>query len=476
MTTAPRVLALTALLAACGLPLAAAEVIDVKAAESKPTAETKPAASEDCVMQIDNRKVPVENVKDREIKFKRSATEDDIDFRELWSTSFDGVSWSAWQKHNQTFPKDTPIIWPSVQENHWRVYLRRVNKSGAAAPLPDASFHTNPAMQKAMTEFIVDRTAPKVAVLFPEAKAKLRGGIQYPVRWDASDPHLRDRPVVIEWTDGKGKWETVAENLTNNGSFDWTVPKAMTSSGVLKVSVADKAGNSAFAQSDQILVDSMNPRGRVTGPLISNKQDVALDVEVNDGGPAGLKDARLWISQDDGTSWSEGSWINDPFKTVAWKAPADGRYRLYILATDQAGNPSPTPKGKAEDQFVLLVDSTRPVVQLGSAIGIVEADKPAGNRTSFKAGTRVAVPFTVKDANLDAKSAAVYLQTDSAKGWDLLAENLATDAAYRFALPTVATKTARIKVLAKDAAGNVGEVTAGEAFQIDTEVSADILE
>ncbi len=244
----------------------------------------------------------------------------------------------------------------------------------------------------------------------------------------------------------------------------------MTSSGILRLTAADKAGNRTATENGNLLVDSVNPRGRVTGPAISAKQDVTLDLEVGDAGPAGLAKAQLWVSQDDGTSWTEGPFISEPFKQVGWKAPADGRYRLYVLAVDKAGNPSPTPKGKAEDQFVLTVDSTQPTIQLGSAIGIVEANVPAGSRIAFKAGTRVAVPFTIKDANLQPNSATIFLQTDSAKGWMVLGENQSTDTAFRFELPATATKTARIKVTARDVAGNVGEAVAGEVFQIDTEV------
>jgi hypothetical protein len=249
----------------------------------------------------------------------------------------------------------------------------------------------------------------------------------------------------------------------------------MTTAGILRVTAVDKAGNSASAESGQILVDSINPRGRVVGPAISAKQDVAFDLEVSDAGPAGLREARLWVSQDDGVSWTEGPFINDPWKQVAWKAPGDGKYRFYVLAIDQAGNPSPTPKGKADDQFVAIVDSTAPTVQLGSAIGIVEAEKAASDRRNFKPGVRVAVPFTVKDANLQANSAAVWIQYDAAKGWELLGDNLPTDQAFRFEIKPIQAKAARIKVTAKDIAGNIGEAVAGEVFVIDTKVDTGVI-
>ncbi len=292
-------------------------------------------------------------------------------------------------------------------------------------------------------------------------------------------PTSRPRPITIEWSrDGKGTFETVAENQPNSGAFEWTVPKDMTVTGQLRISAADKAGNVGTLASDNILVDSVNPHGRVVGPAISAKNEILLDLEVADVGPAGLQTARLWVSQDDGTSWNEGPFIQPPFKSVAWKAPADGRFRLYVVATDQAGNQNALPKGKADDQFVLTVDTVAPAITLGAAIGVVEAEKVNSPKKSFTPGTRLAVPFTIKDANLAPNSVAVYLQTDPSRGWSELGKGLAVDAAFRFNLPAqkASTKTARIKVTALDLAGNLGEVVSSEPFEIDTGVQAEIID
>jgi hypothetical protein len=458
MTTVPRVLSLTLLLAAAAMPLAGADAAA--------------AGSEDNKMTVEGgRQVKVSPKK--EITFNYSSKDDDdLATRELWYSTFTGTGWSDWQKHALSFAKDTPIVW-APPEAHLRVYIRPIKKSGAAAPIPDAETHAKAAELRNITEFIIDRTAPQVAIESPESKAKLRGGVSWTIKWKAEDPHLRGKPITIEWSrDGKGGAEVIAADLTNTGTFDWMVPKDMTSTGILKITATDKAGNSFTAESGQILVDSMNPKGSVLGPKITAKRDLALDIEVKDAGPAGLKDARMWWTAEDNVNWTEGPFITDPaFKQVGWTAPADGKYRLYILATDNAGNPSPTPKGKDEaNQATIIVDSTKPVILLPAAIGIIEAEKAVGNRSSFKAGTRVQVPFTVKDANLVPNSASIYLQTDAAKGFELLAADQSTDTAYRFELPSIATKVAKIKVTAKDIAGNVGEVEAGDVFQIDTTV------
>lgn len=397
----------------------------------------------------------------------------DVASRELWYQSFDGAKWGAWQKHGQVFTKDAQVVW-APPEGHWQVYVRRILSSGLAGTDPSKE----PEKVKPQAEFIIDRTAPVAAVTFPGAKAKLRGGDKYTVTWTATDAYLRNTPIAIRWSrDGSGTFETVAENLPNSGSFEWTVPRDMTQTGVLKVEALDKAGNLGSAESTAIIVDSIKPKGKVTGPTITPKLETALDLDVQDTGPAGLTAARLWISQDDGVSWTEGPVIDAPFKSVTWKAPQDGRYRLYVVATDGAGNISAAPKDKVGD--VLVVDSTAPTVLLASAIGIGESTVAGpALRRDYKPGDRVQVVFTAKDANLVQNSVTVLWQSDASKPWVELAKGQPVDQAYRFQIPAdaPATKSARVKVTAVDAAGNVGEVVAAESFAIQTSVTEEDLQ
>jgi hypothetical protein len=173
---------------------------------------------------------------------------------------------------------------------------------------------------------------------------------------------------------------------------------------------------------------------------------------------------QVWVSQDDGQTWSEGPLAEAPFKSVAWKAPSDGRFRFAVVALDNAGNPTPTPKGKSDDQGTLLVDSQKPVVLLAQANGVVEAEgmKP---RQQILPGTRVAVQFDVKDVQLAANPITVWLSAEPGK-WEVVGKDLPADAAYRFEVPNKVSRQARIKVTAVDLAGNVGEAIASEPFVI----------
>lgn len=426
-------------------------------------ATSQPLAPE--LFRDGTRDIDVVAAKDRTLTPRVDA--DGLKHYVLWYAGFDGAKWGAWQKHSQVFPKGSPVVWAPA-EGRWQIHLQVVLTSGYETPDPSKS----PEQIKPHKEFIIDRSAPQVAVTFPAAKAKLRGGDKYTVTWTAADSYLRNAPIAIKWSlDGSGSFATVAENLPNSGNFEWTVPRDMTQTGVLRVEAGDKAGNVGLAEATGILVDSIRPKGRVTGPAISARADTPLELEIGDTGPAGLTAARLWVSQDNGTSWVEGPAIEAPFKGVPWRAPQDGRYRLYVVATDGAGNVSTAPQGQVGD--VITVDTAAPSILLANAIGISDSTAAGPNqRRDFKPGDRVQVVFTAKDANLQPNSVSVLWQIDASKPWVELGKALPTDQAFRFQIPAdaTATKAARVKVTAADAAGNVGEVVAAESFTIQTGV------
>jgi len=412
--------------------------------------------------RIGDDTVTVSNKKEISI---RVDDDPDVKHRELWYARYDGNSWGKWAKHGITFDRNTPISW-TPPEGHWKIYLRVTEVSGLSMAEPGSD-------TEASSEFVIDRTSPTVRLKSPAAGANLKGSAPVTIAWSANDLHLHSTPVTISYSrDGKS-FAPIAENIKNSGSFEWTTPRDMTATGIIRVEVVDKALNRRRVDIGRLTIDAIAPRTSIKQPSIAASRQVTLGTSALDAGPAGLDYVTLWYSQDRGTTWVEGPTVTKgPFDAIAWQAPGDGDFLLNLRATDHSGNTSAMPRKASDSQFSVTVDTEVPKVTLANNLGVkdVGSESEGALRRIFKPGDEVVIPF------IGARAAAYYLQVAEDGPWQLLAENRDPSQPFSFTLPDVGSSQCRVRVAITDNAGNIGEAISSEAFRIDNEVTRDTVE
>jgi spore coat protein CotH len=88
-----------------------------------------------------------------------------------------------------------------------------------------------------------DLTPPTVRITTPAQSAQTAPGETLQIAWSATD-NTGVEGVAIFYTLDRGKtWIQIADDLPEEGSFTWTVPKDAGSTLIVKVSAADAAGN-----------------------------------------------------------------------------------------------------------------------------------------------------------------------------------------------------------------------------------------
>lgn len=435
------------------------------AADKETPVSTGPAL-EDFV--LGEQKIRVRN-KD-EVSFK-ARDDEDIKTRELWYTKFENSAWEKWTKHGVTFDRVTPITW-RPPEGHYRIHIRYIQISGLAGDVPGPN-------TPADSEFIIDRTAPTIALSSPTDGQKLRSGQVVKISTKVSDPYLHSAPVTISWSlDGKPEaFKVIASNLKNTGTFDWTVPQDMTPGGVIRVEAVDKALNKSSAEIKGLLVDAIAPRGTIKGPEITNLKEVPVQISAIDAGPAGMASATLWHSQDNGQTWQEGPAIKDKYEVIKWTPPTNGTFLLNLRCADQSGNITAIPEKRDDAQFTMVVDTQEPVVSLANNLGVMKdgADNTAVLQTVYKPGDKVAIPFKVTDANLTAKSMSFFFQVDEKAPWQELGKELDPSKPFSFEIPKVESTKCRVRVLVVDRASNASEAISAATFRIDTLVKKGVV-
>ncbi len=92
------------------------------------------------------------------------------------------------------------------------------------------------------------------------------------ITWQANDPHLAPRPVMIsvkpDNTPG-ATWQSITPTpIENSGQFTWNLPATCPPRVHFRVDVVDSLGNRGIAETTEtgsVLVDRSKPRGRIIG-------------------------------------------------------------------------------------------------------------------------------------------------------------------------------------------------------------------
>jgi len=99
--------------------------------------------------------------------------------------------------------------------------------------------------------FDIDSTPPSVTVDEPNGRETFRTGETAIIEWTATDTVTGVDSVDIAYsTDDGASWKSIATDLPNSGSYDWTVPAADSTDVLVRVTATDGVSNSRNDASD----------------------------------------------------------------------------------------------------------------------------------------------------------------------------------------------------------------------------------
>jgi hypothetical protein len=172
---------------------------------------------------------------------------------ELWAT-----------RENQTWRciarKDgdaSPIIARFTEEGVYHLKMVFVAGSGRSSGVPSAG-------DEPEEWVILDTTLPQASLLGVKAVPNKAGWIS--IRWQASDTHLEERPIKLEWSADNQRWQSIRDWMTNDGTVAWQPPEGTPPEVYLRLTARDKAGNEAESRTPKpVNIDMVVPMGKVTG-------------------------------------------------------------------------------------------------------------------------------------------------------------------------------------------------------------------
>jgi len=173
---------------------------------------------------------------------------------------------------------------------------------------------------------------------------------------------------------------------------------------------------------------------------------------------AGKKGAELWSSTDLGQTWVNHGDIDGSKPGVPFLAPKDGRYGFLIVPLAADGRREITPKTGDAAEKVIVIDTLPPVVEVLS---------PNGSEVLGSARSTV-IQWAAADANLDPTKGITIDASTGKDTWIPVAQNVPNTGKYHWDIPpALSSMTCRIRVTARDLAGNVASDASDADFIVD---------
>ncbi|MBX7221530.1 MAG: hypothetical protein K1Y36_16385, partial [Blastocatellia bacterium] len=306
-----------------------------------------------------------------------------------------------------------------------------------------------------------DTTPPTVKVTAPNGGETAKSGTQLAITWQSSDDKaLASHDVSLSNDGGSSFPFVVATGLAATAqSFNYSIPGALeTPNARVRVTAKDSGGNSASDTSDADFtivksdnVDSVAPTVSVTAPtagtsLTGGTKSTARFTSTDNVGV--VSHAIAFAS--DGTNFTTtlasglpGTANSFEF-TVPSVATTNGAIR--VQAADAAGNVGSATSGRFT---VTVPDSEKPTVTVTS---------PGASTTKITGGSAFNVTWTSRD-NIGIASHQILLSKDDGATFPttLAASVAGTAQSFSVTIPNEKIKKGKIKVTARDAAGNTGE-------------------
>jgi len=211
----------------------------------------------------------------------------------------------------------------------------------------------------------------------------------------------------------------------------------------------------AFAASTP-LGTSQDPPAQAASETYSSKRFV--EVLYDHSRLTGKKGAELWVSSDDAKTWVNHGDIDTSKPSAPFQAPRDGKFGFLIVPVAADGRRDITPKAGDAPERTIVVDTIAPVVEVLS---------PNGGEM-FGAARSTVIQWAAADANLDPVKGITIEASTGKDTWIAVAQNVPNTGKYHWDIPAgLSSSTCRIRVTARDLAGNVTSDSSDADFVVD---------
>ena len=222
-----------------------------------------------------------------------------------------------------------------------------------------------------------------------------------------------------------------------------------------KVQTASFQTKKTVSEGELALTNAAEPAIRLV-----NTKRVTLNYELKDVGASGVSEVELWCTQDAHT-WKRGEIVAQTNHSFSVEVKEEGLHGFTLLARNGSGTGKDSPALGEPPQVWVMVDYTKPTVQITS----VEVAH------GVKAPT-VQVRWTARDKNLGPRPITLSYAEQPEGPWTTIVTGVENSGQYEWQAPAGAPHHGFMRVEAADMPGNVGAAQTANALQLDAVAAA----
>lgn len=212
----------------------------------------------------------------------------------------------------------------------------------------------------------------------------------------------------------------------------------------------ETAGKSLVVELDQGPI-----RGAVPGLRMVNNKQITFNFEVKDVGPSGLSGIELWCTRD-GRSWKRYNAGSQDSHSIVVHVKEEGLYGFTLLARNGSGQSKEAPASGDPPQVWVMVDLTKPAVQLN---GFELRRTPRG--------PELTVRWNARDPHLAPRPITLSYAEEPTGPWTAIAGGLANNGKYDWPVSPCVPQRFYVRAEAVDSMGNVGIAQTSKPVRIE---------
>jgi TolA-binding protein len=177
-------------------------------------------------------------------------------------------------------------------------------------------------------------------------------------------------------------------------------------------------------------------------PRFVNSREITLGYRTSDAAP--IDQVRVWVSEDRGRSWVECDELTQVAGAVRFTVARDGRYDVYMVLSNPAGQSAEPPVGGSRPHSAILVDTLSPLIQ------VHDATLTPLREIGFQATLRV----SLIEENLHDDGVRLFYRAVGTDAWRDGGAVAVVDDAIDWPVPAAAPLPLELVLLTSDLAGN----------------------